>query len=359
VEEVLLQHPAIREASVIGESDAEWGEVVVACVVMRPDADVTDEALDAHCLAQIARFKRPKHYVRLAELPKNSYGKVLKVALREMVAAAGRAPSRATIESRERLPRHQGETRAARWWRPPRPDGGRLPMTEDKEHADQGTCADACGHVDRGRLPAFAKTRSRPKKMHAQQEADLTDKLALTISAAARRSRRRQLEHVQRARVLKTAVTPFCAAALDAIEDICGDDLRQTGHHREGEDRYLRRRKRTRGLTFADGALTFSFSLTPNQKQAEPVRDYLEKSLLEHRARDRVPESRRRVTPAWKADRNSGSGRPWEIRKAAMGPTTGLSHGRSARRHAVAPLTQAWAASGMGAPMRFPKSCAM
>ena len=90
VEEVLLQHPAVQEASVIGESDGEWGEVVVACVVMRPEVEVTDEAIDAHCLASIARFKRPKRYIRLAELPKNSYGKVLKVALREMVAAARR-----------------------------------------------------------------------------------------------------------------------------------------------------------------------------------------------------------------------------------------------------------------------------
>jgi len=90
VEEVLLQHAAIQEASVIGAADAEWGEVVVACVVVRPDLPVTDEALDAHCLAAIARFKRPKRYIRLAELPKNSYGKVLKVALRELVATANR-----------------------------------------------------------------------------------------------------------------------------------------------------------------------------------------------------------------------------------------------------------------------------
>jgi long-chain acyl-CoA synthetase len=90
VEEVLLQHPAIQEASVIGAADAEWGEVVVACVVVRPDMPVADEALDAHCLAAIARFKRPKRYIRLAELPKNSYGKVLKVALRELMATANR-----------------------------------------------------------------------------------------------------------------------------------------------------------------------------------------------------------------------------------------------------------------------------
>jgi len=87
VEEALLQHPAIQEASVVGEPDAEWGEVVVACVVLRPDLTVTDAALDQHCIGSIARFKRPKRYVRLPELPKNSYGKVLKVTLRQMVAA--------------------------------------------------------------------------------------------------------------------------------------------------------------------------------------------------------------------------------------------------------------------------------
>lgn len=82
VEEVLLTHPGVAEVSVIGQFDAEWGEVVVACVVGR-DGFADAAALDAHCLAHIARFKRPKHYRFLAELPKNAYGKVLKTVLRE------------------------------------------------------------------------------------------------------------------------------------------------------------------------------------------------------------------------------------------------------------------------------------
>jgi acyl-CoA synthetase (AMP-forming)/AMP-acid ligase II len=98
VEEVLLQHPAIHEASVIGQADAQWGEIVVACIVTRPNVTVADEALDAHCVASIARFKRPRLYIRLAELPKNSYGKVLKTALRQMVAASNRRPSAAARE---------------------------------------------------------------------------------------------------------------------------------------------------------------------------------------------------------------------------------------------------------------------
>jgi long-chain acyl-CoA synthetase len=91
VEEVLLTHPHVREASVVGAPDAEWGEVVVACVVLHEGVQVSDAELDAHCLGTIARFKRPKRYVRLAELPKNNYGKVLKTALREQLEkSAGR-----------------------------------------------------------------------------------------------------------------------------------------------------------------------------------------------------------------------------------------------------------------------------
>jgi long-chain acyl-CoA synthetase len=83
VEEVLLRHPCVNEVSVIGQPDAEWGEVVVAFVVAR---DVTVAELDALCLAHIARFKRPKHYHFIDALPKNNYGKVLKTALREELA---------------------------------------------------------------------------------------------------------------------------------------------------------------------------------------------------------------------------------------------------------------------------------
>ena len=79
VEEVLLTHPSVREVSVVGQKDPEWGEIVVAFVV--GTADPT--ALDAHCVANIARFKRPKRYIPLIELPKNNYGKVLKTQLRK------------------------------------------------------------------------------------------------------------------------------------------------------------------------------------------------------------------------------------------------------------------------------------
>jgi long-chain acyl-CoA synthetase len=87
VEEVLLRHPDVAEVAVIGRAHPDWGEEVVACVVTRADHKTLQAALDALCLAEIARFKRPKAYVFLAELPKNNAGKVLKTVLREQVAS--------------------------------------------------------------------------------------------------------------------------------------------------------------------------------------------------------------------------------------------------------------------------------
>ena len=61
----------MREVSVIGRPDAEWGEVIVAYVVGEADRN----ELDALCLKRIARFKRPKDYVFVSSLPKNNYGR--------------------------------------------------------------------------------------------------------------------------------------------------------------------------------------------------------------------------------------------------------------------------------------------
>ena len=82
VEEVLLAHPGVSEVSVVGRPHPDWGEEVVAFVV----GDVPASELDQLCNNNIARFKRPKAYIPITDLPKNNYGKVLKTELREMLA---------------------------------------------------------------------------------------------------------------------------------------------------------------------------------------------------------------------------------------------------------------------------------
>lgn len=83
VEDVLLAHPCVEDVAVVGLPDPEWGERVTAFVVVSAGRDLDPTALDALCLARIARHKRPQEYHRIAELPRNPAGKVLKSELRE------------------------------------------------------------------------------------------------------------------------------------------------------------------------------------------------------------------------------------------------------------------------------------
>jgi fatty-acyl-CoA synthase len=85
VEEALLEHPQVSEACVVGAPDQEWGEVVVAFIVIGVADKIDTAELDAHLLSRIARFKRPKRYLVVDSLPKNSYGKVLKKDLRQQL----------------------------------------------------------------------------------------------------------------------------------------------------------------------------------------------------------------------------------------------------------------------------------
>ena len=94
VEEVLIHHPAVAEVSVVGRAGSEWGEEVVAFVVLQPQATVTEVELGAFCLERIARFKRPRHYRFVESLPKNNYGKIVKTELRDMLAAEARVSPR-------------------------------------------------------------------------------------------------------------------------------------------------------------------------------------------------------------------------------------------------------------------------
>ena len=91
IEEVLLTHPMVLECAVIGREHPDWGEEVVAFVVPRPDASLTAQGLDELCLENVARYKRPRDYRIVESLPKNSYGKILKTDLRQLLKETGNA----------------------------------------------------------------------------------------------------------------------------------------------------------------------------------------------------------------------------------------------------------------------------
>ena len=84
VEAVIYGHPAVGEVAVFGVPDAQWGELVMACVVLKPDATLTTDDLIAFCRRSLASYKLPRRVEFLeTELPKSSSGKVMKKALRE------------------------------------------------------------------------------------------------------------------------------------------------------------------------------------------------------------------------------------------------------------------------------------
>jgi long-chain acyl-CoA synthetase len=82
VEEVLMSHPRVAEAAVVGEPDARTGEAVVAYVTLEPGPPVPVESLAAHCAAALARYKCPSRIVVLDELPHTLAGKLLRRELR-------------------------------------------------------------------------------------------------------------------------------------------------------------------------------------------------------------------------------------------------------------------------------------
>jgi len=83
IENVLLQHPELADAAVIGVEDDTWGEVGVAYIVLRPDAELDADTLPAYVGERLARYKIPKRFVVVDELPRTPYGKVVKGELVE------------------------------------------------------------------------------------------------------------------------------------------------------------------------------------------------------------------------------------------------------------------------------------
>jgi acyl-CoA synthetase (AMP-forming)/AMP-acid ligase II len=90
IEDVLVEHPDVRQCAVVGVDDARWGQIIVAAVVTRPGADPDPEALRSFVRARLRGSRTPDRVVFVAELPVNATGKVIRG---ELVALVGSEPA--------------------------------------------------------------------------------------------------------------------------------------------------------------------------------------------------------------------------------------------------------------------------
>jgi long-chain acyl-CoA synthetase len=81
IDEALLRHPAVLEAAAVGIPDPAYGQEILACVVLKAGHACTAEDLRAHCLRELGRYKSPKEFRFIAELPKGPSGKVQRLKL--------------------------------------------------------------------------------------------------------------------------------------------------------------------------------------------------------------------------------------------------------------------------------------
>ncbi len=82
IEAILYQHPAVAMTAVVGIPDPKWGEIIYAAVVLKKGKSVSDDALAAHCAQHLARFKVPKKFAFVDQLPTSSFGKILRREVR-------------------------------------------------------------------------------------------------------------------------------------------------------------------------------------------------------------------------------------------------------------------------------------
>ena len=88
IEDVLYTHPGVAHAAIVGVPDAEWGEVVVAFIQLRPDYHLSSDELSEFCRARLASYKAPRVWRFVDHFPQTASGKIQKFVLREEFMAS-------------------------------------------------------------------------------------------------------------------------------------------------------------------------------------------------------------------------------------------------------------------------------
>jgi long-chain acyl-CoA synthetase len=85
IDEALYKHPAVLEAAAVGIADPNYGQDILACVVLKPGSRCSDEELRSFCLKELGRYKTPKVIRFVDSIPKGPSGKIQRLKLRELV----------------------------------------------------------------------------------------------------------------------------------------------------------------------------------------------------------------------------------------------------------------------------------
>ncbi|MDP3514862.1 MAG: AMP-binding protein [Sulfuritalea sp.] len=93
IDEALLRHPALLEAAAVGIPDDNYGQEILACVVLKPDRTCSEAELRKYCEGELGIYKTPRHFRFVQELPKGPSGKVQRLKLLELVAATTQSES--------------------------------------------------------------------------------------------------------------------------------------------------------------------------------------------------------------------------------------------------------------------------
>jgi long-chain acyl-CoA synthetase len=89
IDEVLLDHPAVREAAAVGIADRHYGQEILACVVLRDGVSCSEEELSAFCVERLGRYKTPRVFRFVGSLPRGPSGKVQRLKLVELFPGLG------------------------------------------------------------------------------------------------------------------------------------------------------------------------------------------------------------------------------------------------------------------------------
>jgi long-chain acyl-CoA synthetase len=89
IDEVLFNHPAIREAATVGKRDARLGEAVAAFVALEKNAELDEEAFFAYCKENLVKYKRPVEVTFVDSLPRTGTNKIDRISLRALAAKSG------------------------------------------------------------------------------------------------------------------------------------------------------------------------------------------------------------------------------------------------------------------------------